>query len=618
MLNFNKFIKARIHEGHDSNDWDPMTGSYLFALKDKIYIIDLEQTVIMLRRAFHLIEKLVSKRGNLLYIPVNLEKRKSLIIESITRVPRMDYNYTRKRWHKQDYLYKNKRFKARLNTIERWRNRSDNLEDHWDQTALRIRTGSSSLNFTDKTSSHNIQSNLSFQKVFSDSIKLYDVKKFDYEGSKKMENLKKVRSLREKKFFNYYKKKVFSLMLPKKRENLRNPVTKKLKRTPHLFWAREQTDLTFVPEVVFLSDVSSNLILIKECIKLGIPVIGIVNSNTNPLGIQYPIPGNNNSNESIHFYLKLLTKSIAKAKVKEIQKWDYHRKSLQVLRFSRSKLLAKRKSKFLKRKIYYTRAKFRYKKSFSKKLKRELKLKLKLRGLFHWQKKKWFKKRNKFLRIKRKYTRKKRAKSKKDRFNKFKSLQFKYEFLRLRPVSSLFKKLAYYSHNKRYRSKISKLSSPGWSFRFKKWLRQKRKKRRFRLLSQVLKLTESRSSLSTVNFDFVKLFERLANRSKKKTKNSSKSSTLNKNQKVLIDKNSFLKSWFRFFKNKESSNLTPLKNKKMRRGRKNKTKPRLFKDAYSSFLFYQLKKMKIKSPVLEKSKPKKKIKKKNVKFKFNN
>ena len=114
MLNFNKFIKARIHEGHNSNDWDPLTGSYLFALKDKIYIIDLEQTVIMLRRAFHLIEKLVSKRGNLLYIPVNLEKRKSLIIESITRVPRMDYNYTRKRWHKQDYLYKNKRFKAKL------------------------------------------------------------------------------------------------------------------------------------------------------------------------------------------------------------------------------------------------------------------------------------------------------------------------------------------------------------------------------------------------------------------------------------------------------------------------------------------------------------------------
>jgi len=125
------------------------------------------------------------------------------------------------------------------------------------------------------------------------------------------------------------------------------------------------------------------LILIKECIKLGIPVIGIVNSNTNPLGIQFPIPGNNNTNESIHFYLKLLTQSIAKAKVKEIQKWDYYKKSLQVLRFSRSKLLARRKAKFLKRKIYYSRAKFRYKKSFSKKIKYDLKVKLKTRGFFH-------------------------------------------------------------------------------------------------------------------------------------------------------------------------------------------------------------------------------------------
>ena len=44
--------------------------------------------------------------------------------------------------------------------------------------------------------------------------------------------------------------------------------------------------------------------LAKEAMKLRLPIIAILDSNSEPFGIQYPIPGNDDSKESIHLYLK--------------------------------------------------------------------------------------------------------------------------------------------------------------------------------------------------------------------------------------------------------------------------------------------------------------------------
>src|SRR5438552_3102019 len=51
------------------------------------------------------------------------------------------------------------------------------------------------------------------------------------------------------------------------------------------------------PEALFVLHVNSNLLLIKESIKLQIPLIAIVDSNCNPYGIHFPIPGNDDSSD---------------------------------------------------------------------------------------------------------------------------------------------------------------------------------------------------------------------------------------------------------------------------------------------------------------------------------
>ncbi len=69
-----------------------------------------------------------------------------------------------------------------------------------------------------------------------------------------------------------------------------------------------------VPELVFIIDTNYESLAIKESIKLGIPIIAILDSNSDPDGIDYPIPGNDDARRSIDLYCNLLKETINNAK----------------------------------------------------------------------------------------------------------------------------------------------------------------------------------------------------------------------------------------------------------------------------------------------------------------
>ncbi len=75
-----------------------------------------------------------------------------------------------------------------------------------------------------------------------------------------------------------------------------------------------------IPEALFILNVNDNSILVKEAMKLQLSVIGIIDSDTNPFGIQYPIPGNDDSVESLAVYTNLLHDAIADAEKNELTK----------------------------------------------------------------------------------------------------------------------------------------------------------------------------------------------------------------------------------------------------------------------------------------------------------
>jgi len=63
-------------------------------------------------------------------------------------------------------------------------------------------------------------------------------------------------------------------------------------------------DMAGLPDVIFVVDVGHEKIAITEAIKLGIPVIGIVDTNNSPNGVDYLIPGNDDAIRAITLYTK--------------------------------------------------------------------------------------------------------------------------------------------------------------------------------------------------------------------------------------------------------------------------------------------------------------------------
>ena len=68
------------------------------------------------------------------------------------------------------------------------------------------------------------------------------------------------------------------------------------------------------PDLVFIIDTNYESLAIAESVKLGIPIIAILDSNSNPENIDYPIPGNDDARRAIDLYCNLIRETINNAK----------------------------------------------------------------------------------------------------------------------------------------------------------------------------------------------------------------------------------------------------------------------------------------------------------------
>ncbi len=69
-------------------------------------------------------------------------------------------------------------------------------------------------------------------------------------------------------------------------------------------------DMTALPDAIFVIDVGSHKIAVAEAKKLGIPLIGVVDSNHSPEGIDYIIPGNDDSSKAVILYARGIADAI--------------------------------------------------------------------------------------------------------------------------------------------------------------------------------------------------------------------------------------------------------------------------------------------------------------------
>ena len=73
------------------------------------------------------------------------------------------------------------------------------------------------------------------------------------------------------------------------------------------------SEMKKTPDLIFIIDTNMEALAVAEAKKLGIPIIAVLDTNSDPTGIDFPIPGNDDARRSINLYCELLKNTIKDA-----------------------------------------------------------------------------------------------------------------------------------------------------------------------------------------------------------------------------------------------------------------------------------------------------------------
>ena len=217
-----QLLEAGVHLGHKTLRWNPKMKKYIFGKRDSIHIIDLTQTLELIKIALEKVFNVIENNGKILF--VSTKKQASEAIAEVAK--------------ETDQYFVNYRWLGGMLT-------------NWG--------------------------------TISNSIK----------------KLKKLETDLVSENRGFTKKELLKMSVKKD----------KLQRS-----LGGISDMKKIPDLVFIIDTNYESLAIQESVKLGIPIVAILDSNSNPDGIDYPIPGNDDARRSIDLYCNLIKETISDAK----------------------------------------------------------------------------------------------------------------------------------------------------------------------------------------------------------------------------------------------------------------------------------------------------------------
>lgn len=216
-------LQAGVHFGHQTRFWNPKMSQYIFGSRNKVHIINLEQTVPAFNDALEVLRSHAAKGNQILFVGTKRSAQKIVKEQAV----RCGMPYVSHRW-----------------------------------------LGGMLTNY----------------KTIRASIRRFrDLEAQSNDGT----------------FDKLTKKEV--LMRTRMMEKLENSIG-------------GIKDMNGLPDILFVVDVDHERIAINEANKLGIPVVGIVDTNSNPDGIDYVIPGNDDSIRAIKLYAASIADAVLEGK----------------------------------------------------------------------------------------------------------------------------------------------------------------------------------------------------------------------------------------------------------------------------------------------------------------
>ena len=219
QISMRQLLEAGVHFGHRTRYWNPKMAPYIFGQRNKIHIINLEETLPLFKDAYNYISRLAANGGNVMFVGTKRAAREA-VGKQAQRAGMPFVNY-------------------------RW-------------------LGGMLTNF--KTVKNSIQ-------------RLHDLDQMIEDGS--------IRKLNKREALDLYRER------------------DKLERS--IGGIKEMTSL---PDALFVIDVGFEKIAIDEARKLGIPVVGVVDTNCSPENIDVVIPGNDDAIRAIRIYTQMVADAI--------------------------------------------------------------------------------------------------------------------------------------------------------------------------------------------------------------------------------------------------------------------------------------------------------------------
>lgn len=223
VVSMRQLLESGVHFGHQTKRWNPKMKRYIFTARNGIHVIDLQQSIKLIRKAYQVVRETVKNGGNILF--VGTKKQAQEAIES--EAQRCGMPFVHHRWL-GGILTNNITLRQSINKLRQ------------------------------------------LNQMLEDGI---------------IDNLSNKEASRKKKEITRLK-----------------------------YYLDGIKQMGVMPSLIFIVDTQKEQLAVKEANKLGIPILGVVDTNADPTEVQYPIPANDDAIRAIKLICSIMAQAVLDGK----------------------------------------------------------------------------------------------------------------------------------------------------------------------------------------------------------------------------------------------------------------------------------------------------------------
>ena len=228
IVTMRQLLEAGVHFGHQTKRWNPKMKRYIFTSRNGIHVIDLQQTIKLIRKSYQIVKDTVKRGGTILFVGTKKQAQEAIKSEA----ERCAMPYVEHRWL-GGLLTNNVTIRQSVNKFR--------------QLTRLIEEGT------------------------IDALS-------NKEASRKKKELAKL-----------------------------------------AYYLDGIKDMYTLPSLVFVVDTKKEQLAVKEARKLGIPIIGVVDTNADPTEVDFPIPANDDAIRAVKLLCSVMAQAVVDGKAERDQ-----------------------------------------------------------------------------------------------------------------------------------------------------------------------------------------------------------------------------------------------------------------------------------------------------------